>query len=137
MKCCICGLFIRGDGNNPGGAGYLNDAKKFVTFDFGESDKCCNTCNTFYVIPGRLYRMTNHTDAVVDQRREQRVVNKEVFDKKRSTLLDTLIDRYCDTYGVRSTIKWLLDEGFTPDELIACLDFDEEDVDYMLFSKLD
>lgn len=40
MKCCICGIEIKGYGNNP----------EPVRHD-GE---CCDSCNGMYVIPARL-----------------------------------------------------------------------------------
>lgn len=46
-------------------------------------------------------------------------------------LLNRLLDDRCDLYGARNTISYLLDEGYTRDDLIE-LDFDEEDVDYVI-----
>lgn len=52
------------------------------------------------------------------------------FEKKKLDCLEALIDNEIETYGVRHTIAWLLDFGFTVEELIAWY-FDEEDVAYV------
>ena len=41
-KCCICGKYINGYGNNPYPYGKKDD------------DECCNACNERYVVPARL-----------------------------------------------------------------------------------
>lgn len=53
MKCCICGKEIKGYGNDPWGA--LDENNEMTVFD--NNDRCCDECNTKYVIPGRLYLM--------------------------------------------------------------------------------
>lgn len=50
--CCICGKEHEGFGNNPAGA--IDETKKLITW--GEEDRCCDDCNTKYVLPGRMYR---------------------------------------------------------------------------------
>ena len=45
-RCCICGKFYRGYGNNP------EPIKKNGT--------CCDTCNTKYVIPARVKELKNN-----------------------------------------------------------------------------
>lgn len=52
MKCAICQKEIVGDGHNPDGA--VDENKKLITW--GEEDRCCDDCNTKYVLPGRMYR---------------------------------------------------------------------------------
>lgn len=54
------------------------------------------------------------------------------FETKRINLFNrTLADR-CDMFGIRNTICWLMDEGFTKDEIIINLGFDEDDVNYVI-----
>lgn len=43
MKCCICGKEIEGYGNNPS--------------PIKEEGRCCNKCNSDYVIPERIIRL--------------------------------------------------------------------------------
>ena len=50
--CCICGKEHQGFGNNPSGA--VDDTKKRITW--GEGDRCCDDCNSKYVLPGRMYQ---------------------------------------------------------------------------------
>lgn len=58
MKCCICECEINGFGHNPEGAAW-RDAFGNIRFpNFGPDERCCDTCNTEYVIPGRLYRLS-------------------------------------------------------------------------------
>ena len=45
MKCCICGVEIKGWGNNP------------WPLSEGENDRCCDVCNDTRVIPERIKRM--------------------------------------------------------------------------------
>ena len=54
MKCCICGKDLPEGtfGNNPYGA--LNTEKKIIVWD--EDERCCDECNTKYVLPGRMYK---------------------------------------------------------------------------------
>lgn len=51
MKCCICEREFEGLGNSPYGA------EDFVKRGFGYEERCCDTCNVKYVIPGRLARL--------------------------------------------------------------------------------
>ena len=46
-------------------------------------------------------------------------------------LLNRLLDDRCDLFGTRNTISYLLDEGYTRDDLIE-LDFDEDEVDFVI-----
>ena len=57
MKCCFCGKEIKGFGNNPWGAMKVNKDGKVVDCNYTEDDECCDECNQFYVIFGRLYKM--------------------------------------------------------------------------------
>lgn len=51
--CCICSGPLENEwGNNPEGA--VIDGN-FYTFK--PNDRCCNKCNTEYVIPGRFLKM--------------------------------------------------------------------------------
>lgn len=50
MKCCICGKYIRGYGNNP--HGHLDDEGGIIEYE--PSQRCCDDCNRLYVIPGRM-----------------------------------------------------------------------------------
>jgi hypothetical protein len=52
MKCAICQKEIIGDGHSPNGA--VDSTKKLITWD--PEDRCCDDCNTKYVLPGRMYR---------------------------------------------------------------------------------
>lgn len=40
-KCCICGNYFEGHGNNPD------------PVIIGKNKKCCNFCDTYFVIPAR------------------------------------------------------------------------------------
>lgn len=42
IRCCICGRTMGGYGNNPA--------------PFKEYGRCCDDCNTQYVIPYRLFQ---------------------------------------------------------------------------------
>ena len=53
---CICGQVFEGFGNNPDGAVW-RDGDKIVMPEFDEDERCCNDCNSLFVIPGRLYRL--------------------------------------------------------------------------------
>jgi len=46
-------------------------------------------------------------------------------------LMNKLLDDRCDLYGSRNTISYLLDDGYTRDDLIE-LNFDEDDVDLVI-----
>ena len=56
MKCCICGCEIKGYGNNPEGAAWQTADGTIHLPEFKENERCCDKCNQFYVIPGRIYR---------------------------------------------------------------------------------
>ncbi len=51
--CCICGKKFTGYGNNPEGAVKVVNNELNI-LEFKENDRCCDNCNFFYVIPGRL-----------------------------------------------------------------------------------
>ena len=51
--------------------------------------------------------------------------------KNKLSLLNQLLDDRCEMYGIRNTISYLLDDGFTREELLD-LRFDEDDVDYVI-----
>lgn len=52
IKCCICGQPIdEMHSNNPEGALDSNN----VMIEWEDTDRCCDSCNLLYVIPGRLY----------------------------------------------------------------------------------
>lgn len=55
--CVICGSRFNGYGHNPEGAVWLNEKGEKVFPEFKETDRCCDGCNTTYVIPGRIYRL--------------------------------------------------------------------------------
>jgi len=57
MKCCICGCEVEGFGNNPNGACWLNERGDVVEAEFDADCRCCDECNTRYVIPGRIYKL--------------------------------------------------------------------------------
>ena len=57
MKCCICGIEINGYGNNPDGAVWKTPTGEIELPEFEADDRCCDECNSRFVIPGRLYRM--------------------------------------------------------------------------------
>ena len=50
--CCICQKEFIGWGNNPQGA--VDTSKQLIRWD--SEDRCCDECNTTYVLPGRMYR---------------------------------------------------------------------------------
>ena len=60
FTCCICGKVCTGFGNNPAGAMWrdpeTNELTEFHSTD--PEDRCCDECNSRYVIPGRIYKMT-------------------------------------------------------------------------------
>lgn len=55
FKCCICGGEFQGYGNNPQGATYKGENGEIIFPEFTENDRCCDMCNSIYVIPGRMY----------------------------------------------------------------------------------
>jgi len=57
MKCCICGKEFTGYGNNPDGAIWRTEEGDLESKDFGPEDRCCDDCNSRYVIPGRIYKL--------------------------------------------------------------------------------
>ena len=57
MKCCICGNEFDGFGHNPEGALWRDADGSLISFAFKDEDRCCDRCNTDYVIPGRRYRL--------------------------------------------------------------------------------
>ena len=59
IKCCICGNPIDEEhSNNPEGA--LGPGNVLIQWD--EGDRCCDSCNLLYVIPGRLYAIKGGKD---------------------------------------------------------------------------
>lgn len=57
-QCCICGKEFEGFGNNPDGAVWLDPKTKQPVFaNFTLDERCCDECNSQFVIPGRIYRM--------------------------------------------------------------------------------
>lgn len=56
MKCCICGCQIQGYGNNPDGAVWKTEDGSIHLAEFKENQRCCDICDSVYVIPGRIYR---------------------------------------------------------------------------------
>ena len=61
-KCCICGCMFYGFGNNPDGAACKNEKGEIVLMDFDENDRCCDDCDSLYVIPGRMYRLAKRRE---------------------------------------------------------------------------
>ena len=57
MKCCICGCEIEGYGNNPDGAVWKDKHGNIVEAEFDAECRCCDLCDSMYVIPGRIYRL--------------------------------------------------------------------------------
>lgn len=55
--CCICGRLFNDYGNNPDGAMWKDEDGNIVDPEFNEDDRCCDDCNSRYVIPGRMYRL--------------------------------------------------------------------------------
>lgn len=60
VYCCICGKEIIGYGNNPDGAAWKTEDGQIEIYEGGPKDRCCDECNTNYVIPGRLYLMNKN-----------------------------------------------------------------------------
>lgn len=59
VRCCICGKLLDGEyGNNPQGAVWKDENGNIVEAEFDEGCRCCDDCNSKYVIPGRLYKMS-------------------------------------------------------------------------------
>lgn len=48
MKCNLCGREIEGYGNNPAPLIQIDD------------DRCCDLCDSMYVIPARIAQLTEH-----------------------------------------------------------------------------
>ena len=57
MKCCICGCKIENYGNNPDGAMWKDENGNIVEPTFNVEDRCCDICDSMYVIPGRIYKL--------------------------------------------------------------------------------
>lgn len=57
FKCCLCGRYFAGHGNNPDGAVYKDEKGEIVFPAFKEDDRCCDECDNKYVTVGRMYRM--------------------------------------------------------------------------------
>lgn len=53
--CCICGCKFIGWGNNPDGAVWKTADGEIEIGEFNPEDRCCDACNSHYVIPGRMY----------------------------------------------------------------------------------
>lgn len=52
-KCCICSGPLENEwGNNPSGAIINGKSKTFKL-----TDRCCDKCNTKFVIPGRILKV--------------------------------------------------------------------------------
>jgi len=61
--CCICGSKFSGWGNNPDGAAWKDELSgEVVIGEFNSDDRCCDECNSRYVIPGRLYLMNKRNN---------------------------------------------------------------------------
>jgi len=58
FTCCICKQRCKGYGNNPYGAMMRDDEGNVIELTFEPEDECCNECNSRYVIPGRIYKMS-------------------------------------------------------------------------------
>lgn len=56
--CCICYKECSGWGNNPEGAAWKTEAGTMEFGQFRNSDRCCDECNSHFVIPGRLYSIS-------------------------------------------------------------------------------
>ena len=56
-KCCLCGCDIEDYGNNPAGAKYKDEEGNIIAPTFTPEDRCCDICNSVYVIPGRLHSL--------------------------------------------------------------------------------
>lgn len=54
--CCVCGETYTHWGNNP------CPLKDKEGKDFGENDRCCDDCNSLYVIPARIEKMIKKED---------------------------------------------------------------------------
>lgn len=64
--CCICGRPFEGWGNNPDGAVWKNEDGKIELGEFPEDARCCDECDSRYVIPGRIYRINIKRQKGVD-----------------------------------------------------------------------
>lgn len=54
FKCCLCGDLFKGYGNNPQGAAYKDENGEIIFPEFKDNDRCCDICDSIYVIPGRI-----------------------------------------------------------------------------------
>ena len=50
MKCNLCGCEIKGWGNNP------------APLIENDDDRCCDSCNSMYVIPMRIYMLAHELE---------------------------------------------------------------------------
>lgn len=63
LLCCICGNEIKKEGcpnyfgNNPEGAMWKNESGQVCAPTFKVDDRCCDECDSRYVIPGRLFKL--------------------------------------------------------------------------------
>ena len=58
FTCCICGGTFNGFGNNPDGACWRDpNTAQVVMGEFKETDRCCDSCDNMFVIPGRIFRL--------------------------------------------------------------------------------
>lgn len=55
--CCICQGSFKGYGNNPQGAAWKNQNGQVEIPTYNVNERCCDECNSRYVIPGRIYQM--------------------------------------------------------------------------------
>lgn len=58
--CCLCYNICDGYGNNPDGAVWKTEDGKIEIFNGSPAARCCDECNTKYVIPGRMYLMVKN-----------------------------------------------------------------------------
>lgn len=47
---------------------------------------------------------------------------------KELETFDEMIDERCDTYGVNNTLDYLIEQGYTKEDLLS-MRFDEDDID--------
>ena len=72
MNCCICGKDMEGYANNPQGA--LNkDAQEII---WGENDRCCDECNTKFVIPGRIAKLFKLDPDMIKEKMSSALIEK-------------------------------------------------------------
>lgn len=66
--CCLCGGNFTGYGNNPDGAVYKRWDGEIIMPEFKPDDRCCDSCNDKFVIPGRMYRMAKAEEEREDKK---------------------------------------------------------------------